>query len=508
MLIEQKVRMIFGLKLRQLRQKGGWSLKGLAENCGISVSYLNEIEKGKKFPKTEKIVALSQALGVSYEEMVSLKVTKNLTPVAELLNSDFLKELPLEVFGIGIESLVEIISNAPVKVSAFISTIISITRNYEMPAELFLLATLRSYQELHDNYFEDLEEAAERFVAEFDLPPTLPVSAGHLQTLLAEQYNYRIEENHLGKFPELQGIRSVFVEHKDGNKLLLNNNLNPAQTAFQLAKELGYNYLQLSGRNNTQSWVRIKSFEQALNNFKASYFAGALFLNRHAVVRDVERFLASETFDGEQLLQIINSYNVSSDTFFHRLTSIAPTFLGLNELFFARVSHVKGSNHFDITKELHLPNLHNLHGNELNEHYCRRWVGISVLSELEQQQNNGKIPPEALVKVQRALSLTSGNEYFCISVARTAYPTPNTNSSVSIGFLINKKFMNKVRFWNDINVPVVLVSTTCERCKLNDCTERAAEPSVLKKQVFHNKLESKIKEAISGALEHKLPSEP
>ncbi len=496
MLNEQRVRLIFGLKLKQLRQSGSLSLKELAEICGISVSYLNEIEKGKKFPKTEKIVALAQALGVTYDEMVSLKLTKNLTPVAELLNTEILNELPLDMFGIGIENLVEIISNAPIKVSAFISTIISIARNYEMRVELFLLAALRSYQELHDNYFEDLEEASERFITEFGL--SLPIDAERLQDLLKEQYHYHIEEEHLGKFPELQGIRSVFLQNNEGTKLLLNSNLNNTQIAFQLAKELGYQYLQLAGRNHTQSWVRIESFEQALNNFKASYFAGALFLNRHSVVNDVEQFLASETFDGEQLLHIINKYRVSSDTFFHRLTSIAPRFLGLNELFFARVSHVKGANHFDITKELHLPNLHNLHSNELNEHYCRRWVGISILAELDRQQDNNKPHPQAIVKAQRALYLHSGNEYFCISVARTAYPTPNTNSSVSIGFLINKNFMNKVRFWNDLNVPVTLVSTTCERCKLNDCEVRASEPSVLNKQISQNRLEAKLKEAIAG----------
>jgi transcriptional regulator with XRE-family HTH domain len=93
MLNEQRVRLIFGLKLKQLRQSGSLSLKELAEICGISVSYLNEIEKGKKFPKTEKIVALAQALGVTYEEMVSLKLTKNLTPVAELLNTELSKRV-------------------------------------------------------------------------------------------------------------------------------------------------------------------------------------------------------------------------------------------------------------------------------------------------------------------------------------------------------------------------------------------------------------------------------
>ena len=55
------------LKLRQLRIDKGYSLSQLSEKSGISISYLNEIEKGKKYPKTEKIIALGEALGCSYE---------------------------------------------------------------------------------------------------------------------------------------------------------------------------------------------------------------------------------------------------------------------------------------------------------------------------------------------------------------------------------------------------------------------------------------------------------
>ncbi|OWY23225.1 XRE family transcriptional regulator [Sphingobacteriales bacterium UPWRP_1] len=498
MLSDQKVRLIFGLKLKQLRHDRNLSLKELAEVCGISVSYLNEIEKGKKYPKSEKIVALAHALEVPYDEMVSLKLGKTLAPVNELLNSEILNELPLDVFGVNLENLVEIISNAPIKVSAFISTLISIARNYEMRVELFLHATLRSYQELHDNYFEELEEAAERFTTEFGLPVThAPIPVERLKELLKGQYNYQIDEAQLGKYTELQDIRSVFVQKKSGNKLLLNLHLTEAQAAFQLAKEIGYNYLHLTERSNTQSWVRAETFEQVLNNFKASYFAGALFLNRTRIQQDFKNFIASETWSGAVLLQLIEQYNVSTDTFLYRLTSIAPRFLGLNELFFMRMSYDKTSEHFDVTKELHLPNLHNPHSNEINEHYCRRWVGVAILTELNKHSQNGNPPADLVVKAQRALYLSSGKEYFCISIARNPHATQSAISSVTIGFLINKDFMNKVRFWNDMNVPVVLVSATCERCKLNDCKERSAPPYVLEKQVRQSRMEARLKEVIA-----------
>jgi hypothetical protein len=58
--------------------------------------------------------------------------------------------------------LIDIIANAPAKVNAFISTIIEIAQHYNLTRE-FLLASLRSYQEAHTNYFEDLEQKSYSF---------------------------------------------------------------------------------------------------------------------------------------------------------------------------------------------------------------------------------------------------------------------------------------------------------------------------------------------------------
>lgn len=56
------IKTVFGLKLKQQRQKKNWSLQDLAEKTGLSKSYLNEIENGKKYPKHDKILHLSEVL--------------------------------------------------------------------------------------------------------------------------------------------------------------------------------------------------------------------------------------------------------------------------------------------------------------------------------------------------------------------------------------------------------------------------------------------------------------
>ena len=138
---EDYIKLIFGLKLKQIRTDKDLSLFGLSKLSGLSKSYLNEIEKGKKYPKPDKIAILSEKLDVPYDQFVSLKLDKNLAPIGDILKSKILKEIPLELFGIKESDLIDIVANAPDKVNAFISTIIEIAQHYSFSKESFYLAS-------------------------------------------------------------------------------------------------------------------------------------------------------------------------------------------------------------------------------------------------------------------------------------------------------------------------------------------------------------------------------
>ena len=68
---EDYIKLIFGLKLKQIRTDKNLSLFGLSKLSGLSKSYLNEIENGKKYPKPDKIAILSKKLDVPFDQMVS-----------------------------------------------------------------------------------------------------------------------------------------------------------------------------------------------------------------------------------------------------------------------------------------------------------------------------------------------------------------------------------------------------------------------------------------------------
>ncbi len=498
MIPAENIKWILALKLRQLRAAKGYSATMLAKKSGISTSYLAEIEKGKKRPTPQKIMALAKALEVDYDEIVSLKLSEELTPIANLLTSNFLNELPLQLFGIGLEQLMDIIADAPDKVSAFISMLIQVARNYEIQTDHFFKIALRSYQEMYNNFFEDIERDAANFKEEYSILLKDVITEGSLVQILEQQYHYCIDQQRLGAEKKLQGIRSLYKLEDEQPILMLNSNLNTSQKNFQLAKEIAYNHLGLQRKGGLPPSLKIDSFEQLLHNAKASYFAGALLVDRNKVLDDIDRVFSKDVWDGALFLKVMNGYNVSPETFLHRLTNLLPHYFRLNHLFFLRFTHTRKSPQYHITKELHLADLHNPHGNEINEHYCRRWITINILKELEQlQEKQDEQGP--IVRVQRSRYWNSKREYFCITLARAMHPTPQTNSSVTIGFLVDRNFKEKVNFWDDPAVPVRWVNETCERCGIEDCQERVAAPTVLEKQEKINELEQAVRSVLEEA---------
>ena len=234
LLEEQYIRLIFGLKLKQIRTEKNLSLFGLAKLTGLSKSYLNEIEKGKKYPKTDKIAVLAESLEVPYDHLVSLKLDKNLAPIGEILQSKILKEIPLDLFGIQENNLIDIIANAPAKVNAFISTIIKISQNYNLTRESFFLASLRSYQEAHNNYFEDIEESVEKFAKAYQIDITKKITSEDLKEILTEEFNYIIDTEELSKYTKLTDLRNIYIPKK--NTLLLSKEISEPQKTFIYAK--------------------------------------------------------------------------------------------------------------------------------------------------------------------------------------------------------------------------------------------------------------------------------
>ena len=474
-------RLIFGLKIRQFRLDKGIPASEVAKLSGLSPSYLNEIEKGKKYPKVEKIFDLAKALDTDYETLVSLKLSKRLEPLAELLNSQILNELPLDWLGLDQYSLLELLWDAPTKVSAFISTIIEISRSYGMKVEGFFFSVLRTYQEIHDNYFPELEDAVEAFRSKIELKEETILEKGQLAKLLITGYNYTIESYSAILYPEFATIRSLFFPKK-GNLLLINEALTPAQQAFTFARELGYQHLQLKNRALISSVLEAESFEQVMNNFQASYFAGSLLMPKNTMIQQLEEIFKSPTWQSSTFLSLLETFHTTPEMLMHRMSGLLATHFGLKNLFFLRLNHKQGEKEYYLNKEMHLSRLHSPH-NTIAEHYCRRWISVKVLEELSEQQANNVWDGKPIVKAQISNYYETENSYFVVAIGYPSPPQVNVNSSLLLGIALDDQMRKVIKFTNDPAIGNRVVNETCERCGILDCLERAAKPTIFNKQL-------------------------
>ena len=483
---EDYIKLIFGLKLKQIRAERNLSLFGLSKLSGLSKSYLNEIENGKKYPKPDKIAILSEKLDVPYDQMVSLKLDKNLAPIGDLLQSKILKEIPLELFGIKESNLIDIVANAPAKVNAFISTIIEIAQHYNFSRESFYLASVRSFQEANNNYFGDLEQSVLKFAKAYQIDLNQIITSKDLEEILVEEYGYVIKENELSKYEALGNLRSVYVPKT--KTLLLANEIDEAQRTFIYAKELAYNFLEIKERLYTFPWIKFETFDQVLNNFYASYFAGAMIIPRESITQQLTELFSKETFKEQDFMKLISSYNASPESFYQRLTNILPKDFSLQNLFFLRFNYKKGDKKFQLKKELHLTHQHSPRANEVNEKYCRRWISLEVLKGISKEKK------DHLFDMQISNFPKDNMKYLVLSSATKDPFKENHYRSISIGLLINKQLKRKLNFIADPKIKIREVGVTCERCAIKDCAVRQVPAIALDKAAKNKKTEIIVEE--------------
>lgn len=487
----QNEKIIFGLKARKLRLERGLSFAEMNSLTGLSSSYLNEIEKGKKYPKKDKVKIIAKAFNVSEKTLTSPELPRALAPVEDLLKSNFINELPLDIIGLDIGKVVEMISNAPSRVGAFVATLLDLSRNYALGEENFYFGALRAFLEMHNNYFEEIEKEIENFTEKFELKE-LNVSSEKMNQILKTEFGYQIIENGLSQYVELSNIRALFIPKE--KKLLLNKNLSQTQKEFQFAKEIGFNFLNLKERAYTASLLRVNSFEEVLSHFKAGYFAAGLLIKREAFVADLKSFFKNEKWEEVAFAELLEKYNVTPETFFQRMTNLLPEFLGIKNIFFLRIIQNADTSNFRINRELHINRRHPPHSNGLNEHYCRRWTSGLLLKKLA-KEISGSPKSGNLIGVQNSRFHSSGEEYFTLTVAKKT--NKNQNVSVTIGILKDSIAQKKIKFLNDPNILTKSVNTTCERCPIKDCESRVAPASVIEKKEILKKIKRVI-DKISG----------
>lgn len=466
MLLDQDtLRFIFGVKLRALRSERGLSLKTLAQKTGLSPSYLNEIEKGKKYPKNEKILLLAEALKEDYETLVSLELKKDLQLMQTLLEKRILTGIPFDIFGIPSSTIFELLAQRPKKMRALVGTILELARTHNIKIDDLFFALMRSYLDLHQNYFPEYEKLAREFRAKHNLDSVN--SAENLKiklmSILKKDYKVSIRETSFQDLsPDLAGL-SYFVSGKRQSQSLFISDKNlERETIFILARELGYHLMKAQVRPTSSLIVQLDSFDQLFHHFAASYFASSLLIPENQIIDDCNTLFKSTNWNDQAFLDILKKYPCTAESVFHRLTQILPRRFGINQLFFLRYEYDKKLDRYSISRELHLSGLHGPHRVTGNENYCSRWL-IQKLTQ--------SLSPFG---IQRSQYSNTTNEYIILGSAQQKPQSERTVTSVCLGLLVNAELKEQIQWVDSASIPKVIVGETCERCAVVDCKERKA----------------------------------
>lgn len=481
------LRYTFGLKVRTLRRQQRLGLKDLAARSGVSVSYLSEIEKGLKYPKPGKILSLASALGVSFDDLVSSKVDDELDPLKALASSPLLRGFPFELFGLQAQDLLSLVTDVPDKAGALVRALVDVGRTYDVRVEHFLFAALRSYQQMNHNHFPEIEAAAAAFRRELglgDKPSAMAAGlAEALRRVLETDWGCQVDDERIPATPALAGLRSVWVEDGHPN-LLINGRLLPEQKAFLFGREIGYRRLELRERSASSSPVSALSFDQAINDFQAAYFAGAVLIPEADLVTQVKRLFGRKRWSADAFTALLARYRATPETLFYRLSQILPGRFGLEKLFFLRFNHTPATGVVRLSKYLNMSPVPVPYGIGTGEHYCRRWPALVSLLGLAEDVPSGPLPAGPLpagpptVVTRRAAFGHEHGSYWVLSLARPLTLAAGTNASVSLGFPIDDALRETVSFVADPAIEECRVGLTCERCSMANCAERAAPPSL------------------------------
>ena len=472
------VNIIFGMKVRQARLEAGLTLTDLARQAEMSPSYLTEIEKGRKYPRADKILKMAEALGKPYDDLVSIRLAPSLRQLESTLSSSTMQRFPFEEFGLEPADVLGLITREPERASALLHAVVEIARRYDLREEEFLRAALRSYLEMHENYFPDLEEAALAFSTEFG--PRYGFDAAALPTLdalaaiLRQEYGYSIDDQALANTAELRAYRSLLLPGRRP-QLFINSRLYARQVKFILAREIGYRTLGLKERSLLSTPDRVDSFQQLLNDARAAYFGGALLMPRARVLADLQAFFALPAWDPAPFSAMLTTYEVTPEMLLYRFSELIPEFFGI-KLHFLRFHHTTGTDEYHLVRHLNMNQLLVPSGIGLFEHHCRRWLSIRLLPG----------PPGAAadplpVGIQLSEFLSTQEQFLCLGFGRRMVLSPQVASSVIIGFRVDADLRQTIRFLEDPQIPHDIIHETCERCPLTpeQCALRAAPPALL-----------------------------
>ena len=452
-----------GSKIRKERRSKGLSQSILSKKLGISASYLNLLESGRRTITVPLLIKIGNELGISLKDLTVESNKRILSDIMDVLSNEIFDDLDIT----NIETN-EFISNNPNIAKALlvlndsykslredmqnrfeildVESSIKEKKSTRLPVEI-----VSDFLQENKNYFHILEQKAEELRGNIGLNLGAGIGSTEIKFIsyLKSQHSINVKI-----IPPEDDEKSIKKFDKNNNILFLSEMLTYTARNFHLAYQIAF----LDGKRLIDEIIQKNNFYSEeviplLNISLMNYFAAALIMPYDDFLNSAKKY----KYDVEILM---HHYAASFEQITHRLTNLQrPGNEGVPFHFLKTDIAGNVSKRFSLSG-IHIPR----HGGS-----CPRWnVYIAFLS-------TGKILPQ----ISR---MPDGKVYFCIArayekgIERHGMP----KSFVSIGLGCDMQYAKELTYSEGMDLQNKNLETpigvSCRICPRIDCQQRAFPP--------------------------------
>jgi len=448
-------KLFLGARMKRLRRDLGLTQTRMAEDLGVSPSYLNLLERNQRPVTAQVLLRLAEAYDLDLKTLASDPEGGGAADLTEILSDQMFRDL-----GVPRHEISEVAESAPGVAEAIVrlyrayldkrrlSELGAVGRPEEGALETVVTPSdwVRDFIQAQKNYFGELEEAADQLSA--DLKPDPQDFPAAARRRLAERHGIQVRVVPVDILPE--SVRRFDYHRK---RLFLSEVLTGAGRSFSLAYQLA---VQEHGALLDTLADRAAPPDRPTRNLLkvslANYLAAAVRMPYAAFHEAAER-------TGYDIELIRARFGVSFEQACHRLTTLARSGGRGVPFFMVRVDSAG-----NISKRF-------AGGAFPFSRFggaCPRW---NIHSSF---RTPGRI-------VTQIIETPDGERYFTIArtVARVATPYAGDDADLAIGMGCELKHAERLVYSRglDLSNPMATaIGPACRICERPACPQRAAEP--------------------------------
>jgi len=450
-------KLFLGARVKRLRRELGLTQTRMAEDLGVSPSYLNLIERNQRPVTAQVLLRLAEAYDLDLKSLSADPESASATGLSEVFSDQMFRDL-----GVARHEIAEVADSAP----GVSEAIVRLYRAYLDQRRMSDLGAVvgrpedgtlehptvtpsdwvRDFIQAQKNYFGELEDAADALSAEIKLEPQ--DFAQTARDRLLKKHGIAVRVVPVDVLPE--SVRR-FDHHR--RRLFLSEVLTGAGRSFSLAYQLAV--LEHGERLNAMADRAGPPDRPTRNLLKvslANYLAAAVLMPYASFHEAAER-------TGYDLELVRARFGVSFEQACHRLTTLARPGMRGVPFFMVRVDSAGNISKRFAGAAFPFSRFGGA---------CPRW---NIHSSF---RTPGRI-------VTQIIETPDGQRYFTVSrtVSRVATPYAGDENELAIGMGCELKYAERLVYSRglDLRDPVATgIGPACRICERPACPQRAAEP--------------------------------